>query len=515
MFITHLLQDSIEARSWTATAGLFSSIVFLFLCLYAVSDRHLTVALRHIARCLYMPADLAGMTLLAFGNGAPDFFTAVFGASQAPEMILSGAVGAALFTFTVVFGLVIILQVRPPPTDIQVDGQQSEAIDAEVLQLTKIQIFPFFRNVLLCMLCSTALFIFLRIGTITFWMPLALLCIYLLNLSASIMAHIISHKRGTAIPEPIQEKKVDEMVEWTLWSFWSLSLAEKLVYLWNNLCGKDLPDNIILRTFSLISRVLRLPMTIILYLCVLPMEFPSFQTSPKSPESMTCDNGDIALLILNRLRLLVIPCTSLGLFGLVWNDGRHGLPFWLLIFGEAIVMTAVLWATSRWQGKPRLFVLHAIYAFITCLGFIYLISRELISCLRAFGTVIGVSSSTMGVLVLAWGNSFGDLVADTTMSRSGHLNMAIFGVFAAHIQNVLFTLGTAFLIATLESSTKSVSISKIDTKVFFGIAIVATVLLCSLTLVPTLGKFTLPRWWGFILLSFYATFAFVALLLEF
>jgi Ca2+/Na+ antiporter len=120
----------------------------------------------------------------------------------------------------------------------------------------------------------------------------------------------------------------------------------------------------------------------------------------------------------------------------------------------------------------------------------------------------------MGVLVLAWGNSFGDLVADTTMSRGGHLNMAIFGVFAAHIQNVLFTLGTAFLITTLESSSKSVTINKIDTKVFFGITIVATVLLGSFTLVPTLGKFTLPRWSGFVLLSFYIIFALVALLLE-
>ena len=501
--ITSLLSDAIAAHSLAAALGLSSAIVVLFLCLYTVSDRHLTVALRHIARCLRMPPDLAGMTLLAFGNGAPDFFTAVFGATQAPEMILSGAVGAALFTFTIVFGLVILLQTRPPPEPSVEDGNQPSASSQP--SLTRVEPFPFFRNVLLCMFCSSCLFALLRIGLIVYWMPLILLLIYLANLSVSIVMHIL--RNGRVAPTSNSETAADTKIVPGL--FWDLRPREKVAYiLEHSLQWKDLPKNKLLRIANVMARLVRLPMAIILHLSILPVQFPE-------GEGPAEDDRGIALLISNRLRLLIVPWTSLALFGLVWNDGAHAWWVWAILAATALLATILLWLSSSWTARPRAFVLHAIYAFITCLGFIYLISRELISCLRALGEVIGVSSSTMGVLVLAWGNSFGDLVADTTMSRTGHLNMAIFGVFAAHIQNVLFTLGTAFLIATLDNPSRSVHINYIDPTVYFGLAIVAVVLVSSLVLVPTLGRFTLPRWCGFVLLSFYATFACVALLLEF
>lgn len=81
MAIIELLHAQIEARSWYTPIALALCIPYLFPCLYTVSDRHLTVALRNIAHSLRLPADLAGMTLLAFGNGAPDFFTAIFAPS--------------------------------------------------------------------------------------------------------------------------------------------------------------------------------------------------------------------------------------------------------------------------------------------------------------------------------------------------------------------------------------------------------------------------------------------------
>ena len=58
--------------------------------------------------------DMAGLTFLAFGNRAPDLFTALLGAEDAPEMILGSSIGSGLFIFTVVFGLVIIFARDPP-----------------------------------------------------------------------------------------------------------------------------------------------------------------------------------------------------------------------------------------------------------------------------------------------------------------------------------------------------------------------------------------------------------------
>jgi sodium/potassium/calcium exchanger 6 len=53
--------------------------------------------------------NIAGVTILAFGNGAPDFFTALAAVNQRrTELILGGLFGAGIFVTTVVAGSVII-----------------------------------------------------------------------------------------------------------------------------------------------------------------------------------------------------------------------------------------------------------------------------------------------------------------------------------------------------------------------------------------------------------------------
>ena len=46
------------------------------------------------------------------------------------------------------------------------------------------------------------------------------------------------------------------------------------------------------------------------------------------------------------------------------------------------------------------------------------------------GLMLNISPVILGLTVLAWGNSLGDLVADTSLARQGYPQMAIGGVFA-------------------------------------------------------------------------------------
>jgi sodium/potassium/calcium exchanger 6 len=59
-----------------------------------------------------------------------------------------------------------------------------------------------------------------------------------------------------------------------------------------------------------------------------------------------------------------------------------------------------------------------------------------------------ISEAVMGVTVLAWGNSTGDLFADMSISRAGAPSMAIAAVFAGPLFNLLVGTGIALLIAT-------------------------------------------------------------------
>lgn len=53
-----------------------------------------------------------------------------------------------------------------------------------------------------------------------------------------------------------------------------------------------------------------------------------------------------------------------------------------------------------------------------------------VGLLESFGLLLGISNTILGLTVLAWGNSLGDLVADVTVAKEGLPAMAIAGCFA-------------------------------------------------------------------------------------
>lgn len=61
---------------------------------------------------------------------------------------------------------------------------------------------------------------------------------------------------------------------------------------------------------------------------------------------------------------------------------------------------------------------------------------------------MGLSPAIMGVTVLAWGNSIGDLVADVALARAGEPVVALAGCYAGPMFNMLIGLGLALTIKT-------------------------------------------------------------------
>jgi len=82
--------------------------VYFFLLQHA-SAVYLATSLQQLADYLNLDAELAGVTLLSFGNGSPDLFTAIAGGGASTyDLILGGAIGAGIFTTTLVFANVIL-----------------------------------------------------------------------------------------------------------------------------------------------------------------------------------------------------------------------------------------------------------------------------------------------------------------------------------------------------------------------------------------------------------------------
>uniref|UniRef100_A0A2N9FD77 Sodium/calcium exchanger membrane region domain-containing protein n=1 Tax=Fagus sylvatica TaxID=28930 RepID=A0A2N9FD77_FAGSY len=80
-------------------------------------------------------------------------------------------------------------------------------------------------------------------------------------------------------------------------------------------------------------------------------------------------------------------------------------------------------------------------AFVMSVFWISTIAGELLNCLEALAALLGLT-------VLAWGNSVGDLVADVAVAKAGQPAMAMAGCFAGPMFNMLVGLGTALVIQT-------------------------------------------------------------------
>ena len=92
-------------------------IASLFYVLATVAERFFCPALENIAAALRIPEDVAGATLLSFGNGAPDCFAQVAALSrdnadavrEGVSLALGANLGAGIFISAAVFPVVVLV----------------------------------------------------------------------------------------------------------------------------------------------------------------------------------------------------------------------------------------------------------------------------------------------------------------------------------------------------------------------------------------------------------------------
>jgi hypothetical protein len=113
---------------WQCSFGGSSAVVLLFLLLQVMfvnalcstAGTYLEPQLEYISKLLRLRPDVAGVTLLAFGNSAPDCFTGLAVALSHPgeldySLMLSYTAGATLFIMTVVVGLIVWIAANRAP----------------------------------------------------------------------------------------------------------------------------------------------------------------------------------------------------------------------------------------------------------------------------------------------------------------------------------------------------------------------------------------------------------------
>lgn len=194
------------------------------------------------------------------------------------------------------------------------------------------------------------------------------------------------------------------------------------------------------------------------------------------------------------------------LFGLV-SDTAASIPAVLLCVLAGLLPSLCIYLLTHHSKAPtgRVFAtLWSLTAFVMCIFWVYMLAGELVSCLSALGTLLSLPPAFLGLTVLAWGNSVGDLFTNTAVAKQGLGEMAVAGCYGGPVFNILMGLGTSLLYASSQAYPRSFSV-RLDASSVLSLVFLYVALLSTLAIVRV-RHFQLERWFGYYLLSLYGVY---------
>ncbi|OIW15228.1 hypothetical protein TanjilG_08820 [Lupinus angustifolius] len=370
-------------------------------------------SLEGLSKILRLSPTIAGVTLLSLGNGAPDFFATVvsFTSSNNGAVGLNSILGGAFFVSSAVLGIITILV-----------SSQNVAIEKG----------SFIKDVLFFLFSLTILIIIISIGEISLLGSICYVSIYFLYVFAVSTTHFI-YGWGNK-----KEKEFEVSSEDLLESGMPL-----LGYVDDEKVIEDKEEklgNIDMNSFNfthivMFLQVVELPLCLLRKLTI-PVVSEEKWSRPYAVLSVTLAPVFLAALYntqgvnVSSMSCVVTYLTA-SLIGIVLGN--------------------MAFVTTKSCNPPKKCLFPWLAGgFAMSVTWTYIIAEELVSLLVSLGNIIGVSPSVLGLTVLAWGNSLGDLIANGAMALNGGADgaqMAISGCYAGPMFNTLMGLGLPLVLS--------------------------------------------------------------------
>lgn len=141
------------------------AIFIVFHLLSSTAENYLSPALAQLAKTIGCSETLAGITIVAFGNGAPDVLVAIAAGGgddgDGINFVIGSIFGAGLFVTTITVALVIVSSKEPIKTNPNM----------------------FLRDAFFYFLATTLLILYGIIGYIKWWMAIIFVFLYVLFIS--------------------------------------------------------------------------------------------------------------------------------------------------------------------------------------------------------------------------------------------------------------------------------------------------------------------------------------------
>ncbi|KAM5561316.1 cation/calcium exchanger 5 [Rosa sericea] len=448
-------------------------LLLLFYLLIKTAQDHFSLVTTKLTFALNLTPSMAAVTLLALGNGAPDVFASLAAVRRGNYRTGFGAIlSAGTFVSAFVVGFV--------------------AIYAAPFSLTPA---TFVRDVMFYLISATFLFYVYLSAEIYLWQAVGFVGFYLFFVGFVFWMDLGLGGGGgkRSRSEEVGMGAECEMHKGFVELDCEIGQVEK-----RSEEGK--PSFGVRRGLEMVSKVWEVPVSILLKLTIpqaAPSEWSRFYTS-----------ANIALCPL----ALLYSCNSFMEFNhpVAFLLSNTHLPLWFVVFLASSSLALLHYIIEKEPPKTEQIPVLLI-AFVMSVFWISTTAGELLNCLAALGALLELPPALLGLTVLAWGNSVGDLVADVALAKAGHPALAMAGCFAGPMFNMLVGLGTALVIQT-----SNVYPEAYELQFHVGIVIAFVFLLLSLMgslLVITWCRFRVPRFWGFCLVGLYVIFMAVSLLI--
>ncbi|KAH6818621.1 calcium exchanger 7 [Perilla frutescens var. frutescens] len=461
-------------------------LVVLFYVLGNTTADYFCPSVESLSRVLKLSPTIAGTTLLPLGNGANDVFSSViaFTRSGDADVGLNSVLGGAFFISCFVAGIVSI------------------AISSRKIRVDKpsfIRDVLFFLFVLCCVIMIN---IFERIN---FWFALCFFCIYFLYIALVSAMQFLRRKE-----ESVASSRRDQVLD----GFGTLEVPllgsvdeEK-----GSVSGKDCLKNQVQES-EMMNRFLNLQkysccryFNLFLFVLELPLSLPRRLTIPDVSEERWSKPFAVSSATLAPILLGALCIAQQGSI-----DSQTRLTVCLASFLVGIILGAVALVFTKSSAPPKRCLLPWLGGcFLMSITWTYIIVQELVSLLVAFGNILGISPSILGLTVLAWGNSLGDLISNLAMALKGGADgaqVAISGCYAGPLFNTLVGLGFSLVLASFKVYPAGYVVPK-DSDVYETVGFLMGGLLWALVILPK-RNMQLDKSLGIGLLAIYFCFLFL------